>query len=179
VAAGRDTLGLGRFLRTLPLAARVNDWFFAHAGNTRGRTLVQLRSELQEGVDAHGYHCDELVAPLGALLNARLHPYPWWQQSDQEDQATSVKRLSTWAKALGVRHLVVGHQNGKVKFSDGSRREAGEICEKFGGLIFLIDAGMSRGIDRSKGAILHIHKGDGTKATVIFADGSEKRLWPE
>src|SRR5262249_36863589 len=54
VAAGRDSLGLGKFLRALLMAARVNAWFFAHAGNTRGRTLAQLRSELQEGVDAHG-----------------------------------------------------------------------------------------------------------------------------
>src|SRR5262249_21127484 len=90
--------GLGKFLRSLPLAARVNDWFFAHAGNTRGRTLAQLGSELREGVDAHGYRCAEVVAPLGALLNARLHPYPWWQQSEEEDKDTSKKRLSAWAR---------------------------------------------------------------------------------
>src|SRR5262249_23648586 len=89
VATGSDRLGLGKFLRTLPLAGRVNDWFFAHAGNTRGRTLAQLRSELQEGVDAHGYHCDEVVPPLKALLNARLHPYPWWQESEEEDKKAS------------------------------------------------------------------------------------------
>jgi hypothetical protein len=179
VAAGRDAVGLGKFLRSLPLAARVNDWFFAHAGNTRGRTVTQLRSELQEGVDAHSYRSDEVVAPLGALLNARLHPYPWWQESEHEDKNASKRRLSTWVNALGVKHLVVGHQNGKVNFSDGSRRERGEVFEKFDGLVFLIDVGMSRGIGRSKGAILHIHKEGNARATVILADGSEKKLWPE
>ena len=30
---------LGQFLCTLPIAARVNDWFFCHAGNTNGQTI--------------------------------------------------------------------------------------------------------------------------------------------
>ena len=35
VAAGTDAFGVGEWLRSLPMAARVNDWFFAHAGDTR------------------------------------------------------------------------------------------------------------------------------------------------
>jgi hypothetical protein len=42
------------------------------------------------------------------------------------------------------------------------------VDQTFEGLIFLIDVGMSRGIDHSKGAVLHIHKGDEAKARVIF-----------
>jgi hypothetical protein len=179
VAGGTDALSLGTFLRSLPLAARVNDWFFAHAGATRGRSLAQLRTELSEWVDAHGYFVEETTSPLGALLNARLHPYPWWQESEKEDRDVGKDRLARWVKALGVKHLVVGHQNGKVKFADGSRREEGKVYQKFDGLVFLIDVGMSRGIDRSKGAILHIPKGDEARATVLFPDGSEEKLWPE
>jgi hypothetical protein len=179
VVGGTDALGLGKFLRSLPLAARVNDWFFAHAGATRGRSLAQLRSELSEWVDAHGFFVEETTSPLGALLNARLHPYPWWQDSENEDGNASRERLSKWVAALGVKHLVVGHQNNKVKFSDGSRREEGKVYQKFNGLIILIDVGMSRQIDRSKGALLHIHKSDEAKATILFPDGSEEKLWPE
>jgi hypothetical protein len=179
VAGGTDALGLGKFLRSLPLAARVNDWFFAHAGATRGRSLAQLRSELSDWVDAHGFLIEEKTSPLEPLLNARLNPYPWWQESDKEDADASRERLAKWVAALGVKHLVVGHQNNKVKFSDGSRREEGKVYAKFDGLIFLIDVGMSRQIDRSKGAVLHIHKGDEKKVTVLFPDGSEEKLWPE
>ncbi len=49
VAAGKDALGIGEWLRSLPAAARVNDWFFAHAGNTHNRTLPKLREDLQGG----------------------------------------------------------------------------------------------------------------------------------
>jgi hypothetical protein len=179
VAAARDRLGLGQFLRSLPFAARVNDWFFAHAGNTRGRTLEQLRTELEEGVDAHGYRLDEVVKPLDALLNDRLHPFPWWQKSEDEDKDVSRDRLARNVAALGAKHLVVGHQNNKVTFSDGSHRKKGEMHEHFDGLLFLIDVGMSRAIDRSQGALLRIRRGDKVKVTVIDHDGAETKLWSE
>jgi hypothetical protein len=178
VAAGRDPAGIGQFLQSLPLAARVNDWFFAHAGNTQGRTLEQLKSELQEGVDARGYRVDDSFPALGALLDARLHPYPWWQASDSEQPKVSQAKLLQNVQALGVKHLVIGHQPGKVTFSDGTRRERGELFQK-SGLIFLIDVGMSRKIDCSKGALLRIHRGSKVKATVIRHDGSTEKLWSE
>jgi hypothetical protein len=71
VAAGRDSAGVGQYLRSLPLAARVNDWFFAHAGDTGGRTLKVLRSDLEAEVDAKGYDADILLGKHG-LLEARL-----------------------------------------------------------------------------------------------------------
>ena len=36
VASGTDAEGLGRWLRTRPIGAKVGDWFFCHAGNTGG-----------------------------------------------------------------------------------------------------------------------------------------------
>ena len=176
VAAGTDSLGLGKWLRSLPMAARVNDTFFAHAGDTRGRTMTQLRSDLEEWVDAHGYLIGEDPdTPLWALLNARLHPYPWWQKSADEEATAGPARLAEWAKALGVKRFVLGHQPGKVKFSDGSQRAQGTVCAKFDGLLFLIDVGMSRQVDYSKGAVLHLAGG---KVTVIYPDGAEKKVWP-
>jgi hypothetical protein len=176
VAQGRDADGVGQFLRGLPLAVRVADWFFAHAGNARGRTLNQLRTEVQEGVDAHGY--DVAMTPaLDGLLEARLHPSPWWEL-DNDSAAGGRARLASYAKALGVRHLVLGHQPGKVTFADGSKRPKGTLTEKFDGLLFLIDTGMSRGLEGgpySEGALLHVRRG--TRATVIQANGKKEALW--
>jgi hypothetical protein len=130
-------------------------------------------------VDAHGYRLDEVVKPLDALLNDRLHPFPWWQKSEDEDKDVSRDRLARHVAALGAKHLVIGHQNGKVTFSDGSHRKKGEVDQHFDGLIFFIDVGMSRAIDRSHGALLRIHGGDKVKATVIDHEGTETKLWSE
>jgi hypothetical protein len=180
VAAGRDGLGLGAFLSSLPFAARVNDWFFVHAGPAHGRPLKQLRSLCQAGVAEQGYGCGILLAPDG-LLEVRLHPQPWWEKPGDRPAASQARLLAA-VQALDVKHLVIGHQPGKVEFSDGSKRRKGEIYQKFDGLIFLIDVGMSRGVDETRqgystGALLHIHGKDKPKADAIFADGSRRRLW--
>ncbi len=175
VAAGKDALGAGAFLRRLPFAARVNDWFFAHACNTQGRSLVQLRSELQEGVDARGFNAPVLSAP-DSLLQARLHPAPWWERSGDSAE-TARERLAGYVKALGVRHLVMGHQPAKVRFADGSTRRAGELSQQMDGLIFLIDVGMNRKVGYSTGALLRIHAGKPARASAIFANGSTKQVW--
>ncbi|HEV7428964.1 MAG TPA: hypothetical protein VGQ46_21630 [Thermoanaerobaculia bacterium] len=49
----------------------------------------------------------------------------------------------------------------------------------FSGLVFLIDMGMSRGVDYSKGGLLRI-AGSGSQqtATEILSDGTQKQLWP-
>ena len=59
---------------------------------------------------------------------------------------------------LGVHHLVFGHQPGKIKFADGTDRPAGAMYQKFDGLIFLIDTGMSRGVNSGRGAASKNHR---------------------
>ena len=81
VAAGTDTLGIGRFFLTLPFAARVNDWFFVHAGNTKTMSIRDLALALQSGIDADGYGAPILSAG-DSLLEARMHPEPWWPTSE-------------------------------------------------------------------------------------------------
>ncbi len=180
VAAGLDEQGYGRYLRSLPLAARVGDWFFVHAGNTGGRTVRQLDADLRAGIDSDGFG-SRILADNDSLLEARLHPLPWWEKpADKDHPDDSRKRLAQLVAALGVKHLVMGHQPGDVHFSDHAFRKQGELYQKFDGLIFLIDCGMSRGIGNmgsgySTGAVLHVQH---DKATALFPDGSSKALIP-
>jgi hypothetical protein len=44
VAAGKDRFGVGAFLRQLPFAVRINDWFFAHACSTQGKTMANPKN---------------------------------------------------------------------------------------------------------------------------------------
>jgi hypothetical protein len=171
VANGTDRLGLGQFMRSLPFAARVKDWFFAHAGNTnsnnpdkatRPRSLEDLRNFLQSDVTANGYGADALSVS-DSLLEAKLKPLPWWQELDDSGQA-SQDRLKKYVTALGtdshpVKHLVIGHQPGDYTFNGERPRPQGEMVNRYLGYIFLIDCGMSSKIDYSKGALLRIRGG--------------------
>jgi hypothetical protein len=175
VVEGRDVEHIGEFLRALPFAARVNDWFFAHAGNTKGMTLETLKAALQNDVDRNGYGA-KMLADDDSLLEARLKDHPWWEMSDDPDGAGEA-RLRRYVAALGAGHLVIGHQNEKVTFSDQTHRKKGQMFEKFDGLIFLIDVGMSRAIDASEGSILRVHEDHPLRATIIDNQGQTDRLW--
>ncbi len=176
VAAGKDSLGLGKYLLCLPFGSRVNGWFFSHAGSTNGLTLEELKEAIEKGVDTDGYDTDVLTGDEG-LLEARMKP-PWWEEEDDAPE-DSVARLRSYAKALGVQHIVFGHQPGNYEFNDGSSRSRGEMFQNFDGLVFLIDVGMSRGVGDSKGSLLHIERdGDSETATAIYPDDSPRRLWP-
>ena len=194
VAAGKDSSGIGVWLRDLPAAAKVGGWFFCHAGNTGGMTVPQLEQEIETQVTQKGFDCPILVGD-NSLLEARLHPRPWW---DWDGQSPSLKdqsqiaepkhskkavgtdpgedRLRAGIEALGVHHLVFGHQPGKIKFSDGTERAQGEMYEKFCGLVFLIDTGMSRGVDDGKGAVLKITDDSVHGVAAIYADGTVNTL---
>lgn len=177
VADGLDEQGIGRFLLCLPFASRVNYWFFSHAGSTNGRTLRVLANDIQKGVDEDGYKAKVLLGKKG-LLEARMKP-PWWEKEGDEP-IESIARLMSYADALGAKHIVFGHQPGSYTFNDGSTRKKGTLFENFDGLVFLIDMGMSRGVDYSKGALLRIERSGSIRndAIAIFPDGTEKRIWP-
>jgi hypothetical protein len=176
VGAGTDKAGVGAFLRQLPFAARVNDWFFAHAGNTHGKTIPQLRAALEQDVTANGFQAPVLQAK-DSLLEARLHPGLWWQKEGETSQQGQA-RLAGYVKALGVNHLVIGHQPGKVEFGDGLVRKKGQMYQAYDGLLFLIDVGMSRAVGDSDGAVLHIHTGKTPRATAVYPTAKAKQLWP-
>jgi hypothetical protein len=206
VGAGRDSAGIGAWLRDLPVAAKVGDWFFCHAGNTGGKTLDALNGELEKQITEDGFGAPILSDP-NSMLEARMHPRPWWdagsdpslkdlQKPDKEQrqlehakgakpaapnangasaETASGQRLAAILSPLGAKHLVFGHQPGKVIFADGTVRQPGQMFTSFNGLLFMIDTGMSRGVDSGRGALLRIRQGN--TATAVYADGKTAVLW--
>jgi hypothetical protein len=187
LAAGKDSAGIGAWLRNLPIAAKVGDWFFCHAGDTGGMSVAQLDQQMEVQVAEHGFNCP-LLEGEHSLLQARMHPRPWWdwdgqpptlkdaQADNGSGAAAGERRLRVDIAALGVHHLVFGHQPGKIKFADGTERAAGEMFQKYDGLVFLIDTGMSRGVAGGRGALLHITDGSVHGVSAVYASGASRTL---
>jgi hypothetical protein len=190
VAAGRDADGLGAWLRTRPVGARIGAWFFCHAGNTGGRTLPALKADLEKDLTEKGYETPLLMNP-NSMLEARMHPRPWWTATADPSlhdsakhapahagQSTAPPALVASISALGADHLVIGHQPGKIKFDDGVERKAGEVFVHYNGLLFMIDTGMSRGAEDGRSALLRIHTTpQHVSAIAVYADGKTRVLW--
>jgi hypothetical protein len=132
---------------------------------------------LQAGVDAGGFGTPELLGD-NSILEARLGEKgedgrPWFEEGAKHD---SKSVLQSYAEALGVKHIVQGHQHAEVTFADGVRRKKGQMFQRYG-LIFLIDVGMSAGVGDSEGAVLHITQEPNEEAIAICADGAKTTLW--
>ncbi len=169
---------LGQFLCNLPIAVRVNDWFFSHAGNTGNRTIAELSAAIEAGFTTDGFATTELIGD-NSILEARLNKkgpggLPWFQEGKADTNPQ--KLLGNYVKSLGVKHLVQGHQYGKVKFPDGKNRDEEDFFQRYG-LLFLIDSGMSRGIEDSDSTGGALHITDGNKAILICANGKQETLW--
>jgi hypothetical protein len=166
----------GEFLCTLAFAARVGDWFFAHGGNSGGRTVEKLMADLEAGIERDGYATKELIGDE-SILEARLNGEgrtPWIDAHLPVQEEKQL--LAEYAKALGVAHVVEGHVPSPVVFTDGVKRDRGEMFQRFG-LLFLIDTGMSEGVDDSGGAVLRITNQGGEQATAVCPDGKKTLLW--
>jgi hypothetical protein len=171
---------LGKFLCELPIAARVNDWFFSHAGNTNGQTIAALSAAIEAGFATDGFATQELIGD-NSILEARLNDkgpngLPWFDNGSLTTDPQTL--LASYAQALGVHHIVQGHQPGEVKFPDGKMRNKDDLFQRYG-LLFLIDTGMSRGVDgaTSSGGVLHITGKSNPKVVGICAKGKGKTLW--
>jgi hypothetical protein len=172
---------LGEFLCNLPIAVRINDWFFSHGGNTGGQSIVQLNATIEEAVSRNGFGVKELIGP-NSILEARLNGegpagLPWIYDGDK--QTDPQKLLAKYAEKVGVRHFVQGHQPAKVEFLDGVTRNAYDLFQRWG-LLFLMDTGMSRGIGDSTsiGGALHISSNaSGSTVEGICANGQRTILW--
>jgi hypothetical protein len=153
VSTGRHPLGA--WLRNRPIAARVNDWLFAHAGQTSGRTMLQLAERFRAAVETADWRSSFLHA-ADSILNARR----WWRRPGA---------LDANLRALGVRHIVFGHDPSVTR---------GVVTPKKGGRLFAIDVGMSPAIDDSPGAVLRITRQHGDEqAESETARGERTILW--
>jgi hypothetical protein len=95
-----------------------------------------------------------------------------------EKNATGLQRLRNTIAALGCKHLVIGHQPGKIDFGNHLVRKSGELFA-YEGLLFLIDTGMSRGVQNGTPALLHITTTKKEKATILDSTNTEHPLWQE
>jgi hypothetical protein len=172
---------MGQFLCGLPIAVRINDWFFCHGGNTNKKTIGELRTDIEAGFAKDGFSTKELIGK-NSILEARLNKkgpghLPWFQ--DGKPSTDPKELLAKYAAKLGVKHIVQGHQYGNVKFPDGKNRKEEHFFQRYG-ILFLIDSGMSRGIedsDSTGGALRITGPAGKQKAIVICANGKQKTLW--
>lgn len=156
IASGSDPRGV--WLRSRPFGARIGHWFFAHAGNTKGRSIDELESTLRSAVAAHDYHDNEIVGS-DSLLEAR----EWY--------ATDPSIAPRYAVALGATHIVFGHQPSAL----GPK---GEIAIGAGGALFRIDCGMSPDVNDSDGRMMRVRaEGDLDIAESLKPDGSVREIW--
>jgi len=177
---------LGVFLCGLPIAARVNDWFFSHAGNTNGQSIAGLNATIGSGICQSGFTTPQLQGN-NSILEARLNSkgpngLPWFDNGSKKNNPQTL--LQSYVTALGgVNHLIQGHQPGTVKFPDGVQRNEYYLFQRYG-LLFLNDGGMSVGIsgNKSLGGALHITRSGNQGAavqtvTAICAGGQTTVLW--
>jgi hypothetical protein len=170
---------IGRFLCDLPIAAKVAEWFFCHAGNTGGRTISQISNDIVAGVNTEGFASAQLIgddSPLEARLTLKgTATKPWVDAEIPRHSAAEL--LAANLAALGAEHLVEGHQPADISLFDGTKRKAGEMFQAYGRL-FLIDVGMSRGVGDSGGAALHIVRSGGNVfASAVCFNGKVTPLW--
>jgi hypothetical protein len=146
----------GQWLHQRPLAAKVNGWFFCHAGDSGGQTIPQLADDFRQTVDAGKWSSRFLIGNK-SILEAEK----WWQDHSAIDRDLA---------GVKAGHIVFGHDPGAF--------QKGQIEEKFGGRIFRIDVGMTPSVNYSKGALLFIDRQGGNDvATSLDADGTRKELW--
>jgi len=164
----------GGFLCSLAFAARVNNWFFSHAGESNGRTLSQIAADLRAGVEKDGFRTKQLLGEDSVLEGRPTPDGKQWFDSGMPAQSEK-QLLANWAHVMGVGHIVQGHEPSDISFADGTKRNKGEMFQRFG-LIFFIDTGMSEGVDYSDGAVLHIVN-HGQEAIAVCPDGKQTSIW--
>lgn len=152
----------GEWLMNRPFAARINDWFFAHGGNTSGRSIKELADGFRNAVDRGNWGSSFIIGE-DSLLEAR----EWWKADGKANEL-----LEGYLAALNCKHIVFGHDPSAFK-------KKGVIGQEKEGKIFLIDVGMSPAVNSSKGALLMIEKtGNEVLATSLDADGNQTPLLP-
>lgn len=155
LAAGDDARG--QWLLARPFGARVGAWFFSHGGSTHGRTYGELDALLRAELVAHPTFDSPEIVGDASILEERS----WYG-----DPAVAPAN----AHALGVRHLVFGHDPNAL----GPR---GAIAVAQNGLLLRIDCGMSPNVNDSQGCLLRVRReGAIDIAEELRDDGTAREL---
>ena len=103
---------------------------------------------------------------------------PWFY--DGKHSTNPQTFLAGYVKSLGVKHIVQGHQPGAVEFLDGQKRNKNDLFQRYG-LLFLIDTGMSEGVNgnTSGGGVLRITGGSNPTVMALCANGKSITLWDQ
>jgi hypothetical protein len=162
VAAGKDAAGRGKWLTSLPLGVRVKKWFFSHGGNTQRLSIKDLRKKLESSL-AHNGFGDKDITGADSILEAQS----WY--GNPKDGSAGQKE----ADALGVSHIVFGHD-------PGAFGEHGAIKQSKNGILVKIDLAMGlhegSGSGVSAGALLHVSTKVRDTAEVLDAQGHASPL---
>jgi hypothetical protein len=160
LAAGTDSAGRGRWLLDLPFGVRIKKWFFAHGGNTAGDSIAALSKRLQKSFDKGGF-ADTDITGDSSILEAQA----WYGDQDRSPIGKQ------YADALGVKHIVFGHD-------PGAFGEHGRIRASKDGSLIKIDVAMGlRGKKANTGGqILHILTKGKDTAEVLDAKGHAEPL---
>ena len=160
-ALTRGETPYGEWLMNRPFAARVNDWFFAHGGNTSGKTIHELAEGFRAAVDRGDWGSAFIIGD-DSLLEAQ----EWWK-----GEGKAKELLDGYLSALNCKHIVFGHD-------PSAFHNKGEIGQDKDGRVFLIDVGMSPAVDYCKGALLLIDaSGNEVVATSFDAEGRKAEVW--
>jgi diadenosine tetraphosphatase ApaH/serine/threonine PP2A family protein phosphatase len=186
VAAGAASSPYGAWLRNLPVAALIDDWFFCHAGDSNGDSAAAIGRKFRTAVEGPAGYGDDYLVGMGSLLEANA----WWQSSLADSladasasAASGVGRVDENLGALPAAHIAFGHDPGALDFPGDplGARVKGELVARYDGRLFPIDVGMSYAVGYSDGALLRISRGAGsapTSTTVVRRDGTTTSLWP-
>jgi Calcineurin-like phosphoesterase len=158
VASASDPEGRGRWLADLPFGVRIKKWFFAHGGNTNGDSIAALSKRLQAAVDKDGFGAKDITGK-DSILEAQN-----WYRAD----ATA----KTYADALGVKHIVFGHD-------PGAFGEHGHVMASKDGTLIKLDVEMGLHDKRAVtgGLLLHIKTKGNDSAEILDANGTAKPLF--
>jgi hypothetical protein len=163
LARGRDAEGRGRWLIQLPLAVRIKKWFFSHGGNTGGRSIAQLERRFDDAIAQDGFGAKEIIGDH-SILEEQL----WFGDPDKGDAGKDD------AAALGVKHLVFGHDPGGLNGN-------GQIKMSRNGVLFDLDCamGLTVGGALRRGYLLHITtRGEDRAETLDDQGRAEALLYP-
>ncbi len=160
LVAGRDLEGRGLWLSSLPFGVRIKKWFFAHGGNTDESSIKDLSKRIQNSVDNNGYDDKDITGDHSILEEQK------WYGDPDKDKAGEKN-----ADALGVKHIVFGHD-------PGAMNAQGRLKASKNGILFKIDCamGLQDNGDRNPGFLLHVSTVGKDTAESLDVHGQAKSL---